>query len=222
MEEKMVDKKADLGKHDFQAMAKRLSSVPIPVQKEPSDIPDETVERVAGMMVRCGYEMGADALSALNDYMRGYNLWICGAVGVGKTFFFECLNSVRRSMGIQPIVKLSMLETQGWTMEDAAKWSERTYEMDVLIDDVGAEPMLNHYGEKVEVFPYLLEMRMARRSCRTHMTSNLGASDILKRYERRVADRFAQMFKMVEIKSKKSRRRVEPWIRQTSDGGFLI
>ena len=107
-------------------------------------------------------------------------------------------------------------------MDEAADWVGSVSSSDILVDDVGAEPMLNHYGEKVELFPYILNARMARRSCRTHITSNLGPSDILKRYDRRVADRFAQMFRMCEIRAKKSRRRCEPWIRQTTEGGVLL
>ena len=137
-------------------------------------------------------------------------MWLCGNVGVGKTFFFEVMSKLRISQGNAPIIKLSMLETQGWSMEDALRWTQENSQSDVLFDDVGAEPLLNHYGEKIEIFPYLLEKRMQVAS-RTHLTSNLGAADILKRYERRVADRFVQMFKMVEIKAKKSRRKLAPW-----------
>ena len=55
---------------------------------------------------------------------------------------------------------------------------------------------------------------------RTHMTSNLGPADILKRYDRRVADRFTEMFKLEKLESKKSRRHLSPWKKATA-GGLL-
>jgi hypothetical protein len=52
-------------------------------------------------------------------------------------------------------------------------------------------------------------MQLSQR--RTHLTSNLGIVDIRKRYGERVADRFVQVFKMEELKLKKSRRALRPW-----------
>ena len=203
----------------FAEMAKRLAESFIPKDEQPPQIKASTLEFYARKMAERGYEMTEMSLQILCEYLKGYNLWLCGSVGVGKTYFFETMSRVRKTRGMDPIVKLSMIETQGWTMEDAAEWAKDTAEYDVFIDDVGAEPMLNHYGEKIEVFPYLLEKRMQLRK-RTHLTSNLGPTDILKRYERRVSDRFVQMFKMMEMKSRKSRRRLAPW--KASENGAEV
>jgi len=197
----------------FADIVKQLAQSFVPNEVQAPTIKPETLKLFAEKMSEKGYEMTEASLKILNEYLKGYNLWLCGNVGVGKTFFFTCMSRVRKARGLSPIVKLSMIETQGWTMEDASEWARDVEDYDVLIDDVGAEPMLNHYGEKVEVFPYLLEKRMRISGQRTHLTSNLGPTDILKRYERRVADRFAQMFKMVEMKCKKSRRKLTLWKR---------
>jgi DNA replication protein DnaC len=180
--------------------------------KEP-EVKASVLEAWAKRMASLGYEWTEETLKILLLYLKGYNLWLVGNVGVGKTYFFDCLNKIRRARGGDPIIKLSMIETQGWTMEQAAEWARDYADYDVVIDDLGAEPLLNHYGEKIEVFPYLLEKRMNRTRRRTHMTSNLSAKDILKRYDRRVADRIAQMFKGFEIKARQSRRRNAPWIK---------
>ena len=180
--------------------------------KEP-EIKASVLEAWAKRMTSLGYEFTEETLKILLQYLKGYNLWLVGNVGVGKTYFFDCLNRIKQAREGGQIIKLSMIETQGWTMEQAAEWARDYADCDVVIDDVGAEPLLNHYGEKIEVFPYLLEKRMSRTRCRTHMTSNLSARDILKRYDRRVADRIAQMFKCCEIKAKQSRRRNAPWIK---------
>ena len=190
----------------------RVAEAFVPRENKEPEVRTSTRENFAKRMAGSGYQFTEETLKILLQYLKGYNLWLCGNVGVGKTFFFDCLNSIRRSYDSDRIVKLSMIETQGWTMEQAAEWAMDYADYDVLIDDVGAEPLLNHYGEKVEVFPYLLEKRMNRTRRRTHMTSNLGAKDMLKRYDRRVADRIAQMFRCCEIKAKQSRRKNAPWV----------
>lgn len=201
----------------FSDILERAAAAFVPQENKEPEIKASTLENWAKRMASVGYEFTEETLKILLQYLKGFNLWVYGNVGVGKTYFFDCLNRIKRARDGEPIIKLSMIETQGWTMEQAAEWARDYCEYDVLIDDVGAEPLLNHYGEKVEVFPYLLEKRMNRTRCRTHMTSNLSAKDILKRYDRRVADRIAQMFRGCEIKSKQSRRRNSPWVK--SEGG---
>lgn len=205
-------KKANL----FTDILGRVAEAFVPQENKEPEIKASTLEGWAKRMAGFGYEFTEESLKILLQYLKGYNLWIYGNVGVGKTFFFDCLNRIKRARDGDPIIKLSMIETQGWTMEQAAEWARDYCEYDVLIDDVGAEPLLNHYGEKVEVFPYLLEKRMNRTRCRTHMTSNLSAKNMLDRYDRRVADRIVQMFKGCEMKAKKSRRRNAPWIKSES------
>lgn len=177
------------------------------------------VEWFAKKMTEAGYDFTEDTLAILLDYLKGYNLWLFGNVGVGKTFFFDCMNQVRNIRGTDRIIKLSMIETQGWNMDDAREWANDSRDNDVLIDDVGAEPIMNHFGQKVEVFPYLLEKRMQLTLRRTHITSNLGGADILKRYDRRISDRFTQMFKPYQIKAKRSRRKLSPWLKSFDGGG---
>ena len=212
--------KAQGAKKDaFAEMVKKLAESFVPAEIKPPQVKESVLECYGRKMSELGYEMTKTSLQILCEYLKGYNIWLCGPVGVGKTYFFETMSRLRLARNMDPILKLSMLETQGWTMDSAAQWVRDTAEYDVFIDDVGAEPMLNHYGEKVEVFPYLLEERMRTRM-RTHLTSNLAPKDILRRYERRVADRFVQMFRMVEMKSKDSRRRLAPW--KASENGAEV
>lgn len=194
----------------FAEMIERLAKEMVAPVKTPN-VTVAAVEEMAKKMISAGYEMTQGSLSILADYLKGYNLWLCGNVGVGKTFFFDCISRIRRERGLYPIIKLSMLETMAWKMDDARDWVEEAEDSDVLIDDVGTEPEMNSYGMKAELFPYLLEKRMQNTRRRTHMTSNLGPRDILKRYDMRVSDRFVEFFKMEKIEEKKSRRHLKPW-----------
>ena len=197
----------------FAEIAERtLARLVRPVQGE--EVDRKTVEQYAVWMAKCGYEMTPFTVKVLADYLNGYNLWLCGKPGVGKTFFFDCMSRIRKGRGGEPIVKLSMIETQGWTMDTAREWVSENEWHDIVIDDLGYEPLLNHYGEKVELFPYLLECRM-QTTKRTHLTSNLGSKDIVVRYKRRVSDRFVQFFKKEAFKDGESRRVIRPWQKLT-------
>lgn len=210
----------------FQSVVDRLVNEMVGQMEQPS-VKNEVIEKVGLQMVRCGYKMSPWAVNVLADYLRGYNLWLCGRPGAGKTFFFDCMSAVRKSMGYDRIAKLSMIETQSWTMDSAKEWADENEDRDVLIDDVGTEPEeMVSYGQRVDLFQYLLEKRMQLRR-RTHLTSNLGAKDITRRYGLRVADRFVQMFKMhiypesVDGKKTSSRRTLSPWRTAKSGNGVI-
>ena len=64
---------------------------------------------------------------------------------------------------------------------------------ELVLDDAGAEPLFNFYGDKMEILPYILDKRM-ESPCRTHMTGNLTPKEMGRRYGARVADRFVEMF----------------------------
>ena len=184
----------------------------------PPVVKESVVEWYAQRMMAYGYDFTAETLGILADYLKGYNLWLCGNVGVGKTYFFDCMNRVRRQRQFSPIVKLSMIETQGWNMDTAREWVDENSDSDILIDDVGTEPLMKSWGQEAELFPYLLEKRMQLSNRRTHLTSNLGVIDIKKRYGERVVDRFVQVFKMEQLKIKKSRRVLRPWKKAANVG----
>ena len=198
-------------KNEFAAIIDKVAKGMEKKVQGPPTVRKSVVEDYARLMMGFGYDLTPDTMAILVDYLKGYNLWLCGCVGVGKTYFFDIMNKIRLSKGLDPIKKLSMLETQGWTMSTARDWADDSREFNVVIDDVGTEPLMKSYGQEAELFPYLLEKRMQLTGKRTHLTSNLGPQDIKKRYGERVADRFVQMFKMEPLKAKKSRRVLRPW-----------
>lgn len=209
-------------KYTFGDMLDRLVKNIVRKAEAPPVVKAGVVELYAQRMMAYGYDFTAETLGVLADYLKGYNLWICGNVGVGKTYFFECMNRVRRQRQYSPIVKLSMIETQGWNMDNAREWVEYSSDSDVLIDDVGTEPLMKSWGQEAELFPYLLEKRMQLSNRRTHLTSNLGVIDIKKRYGERVVDRFVQVFKMEQLKLKKSRRVLRPWKKASNVGDGVV
>jgi len=75
----------------------------------------------------------------------------------------------------------------------------------VVLDDIGAEPTFNEYGNRWDVLPWLLEMRLAS-SGRTHFTTNLSPAELSKRYGARTVDRLHEMACDVTFKGKSNRR----------------
>lgn len=217
--------KCSPGKDIFAEIAKEAAEAAKAAETENAacrTVPQEHVDpdllkRQAVRLAKAGYDMTPHMVETLESYIKGYNIWLVGKPGVGKTFFFKCLNKVRSDRGVYRIVILSMIETQGWTMEDAKRWVEANVDNDVMIDDVGSEPVMISFGMKAELFPYLLEARMSCKR-RTHITSNVDKADILDRYGVRVADRFAQFFKRCKMDTTSSRRTLKPWI-STEQGG---
>lgn len=207
----------------FTDLLDRIAKDLVPIKQPEPQIKVAVVEEYARQMAKLGYEFSGESLKMLASYLKGYNLLVIGQVGIGKTFFFDCINEIRRSQYRDRLIKLSMLETQGWKMEDAKEWIDDYSDCDVLIDDVGTEPKMRSWGQEAELFPYLLEMRMKLRrgQYRTHMTTNKTLPEIEERYGRRVRDRLNQMFKFVPLTAKKSRRKdsLVPWrVPETRDG----
>lgn len=178
------------------------------------------LESYAKRMTSYGYEFTPKTLKVLADYLKGYNLMLCGQVGLGKTFFFECMSKVRLSMNYGAIEKLSMVETQVWTLDMVREWVDETRNSDIVIDDLGTESskMVN-FGQEYSLFPYLLEKRMQLSHRRTHVTSNYDAKELMAKYGQRVGDRFIQMFKEEIFAPRRSRRVSRPWKSGPKDGG---
>jgi DNA replication protein DnaC len=177
----------------------------------------ELVEDYSRLMAEQGYDLAPEIVDALSWYLKGYNLLISGCVGTGKTYFFKCLSDVLKLKKLPSIHRLTMIKTQGWDMEQASNWIEEMKDCDVLLDDVGTEPCMSSWGQKAELFPYLLEMRMMNHDHRMHITTNLSIGEIINRYGERVGDRMVQMFHSIKIKQTSSRRKQKPWVKPCSD-----
>lgn len=133
-----------------------------------------------------GYEPSPESISALFSYMKGYGLFLMGGVGTGKTFFFRSLR--------ERVEVFSMLRNMAKPLDDISREVEAMRGDEILLDDIGAEPVYNNYGSRLDLLPWLIEMRL-ESPMRTHFTSNLKAEALMKRYGARVMDRVKQMAK---------------------------
>lgn len=161
-------------------------------------------------MAKRGYNHSEASLTALELYIRGFGLWLSGDVGTGKTMFFRLLRPLdirlRRTGRAPNIVIFPMVMTLEMSVDDIKTWLGENFYNEVVLDDVGAEPVFNHFGGKFDILPYILDKRLDS-PCRTHATSNLKPKAMVERYEdKRIIDRFAEMFVKVPFTGPSMRR----------------
>ena len=167
-----------------------------------------TAERLtmwARGMTAHGYRHSEESLEALRLYLAGYGLLLMGGVGTGKTYFFRTVGAVLRSTGIPRPAIFPMLDTVGRKVEDVREYFNEMAGQELVLDDIGAEPTFNEYGNRWDILPWLLEMRMAA-SGRTHFTTNLSPAELEKRYGARTVDRLHEMAASVAYTGKTNRR----------------
>lgn len=158
----------------------------------------EAVKARALDMAKLGYRHTEASLTALEMYIKGFGLWLSGDVGTGKTMFFKLLRPLNlrfRTTGqIPKIIIFPMVRTLEMSVDDIKEWLGENFYNEVVLDDVGAEPVYNHFGGKFDILPYILDKRLDS-PCRTHATSNLKPKAMVERYDdKRILDRFSEMF----------------------------
>lgn len=155
----------------------------------------ERLVRWANAMAKAGYRHSEDTLDALRLYIAGYGLLVFGGVGVGKTFFFRAAGRAAKALvapdAPEPFV-WNMMGVAGRRMDEIRAKLLALRDREVVVDDVGAEPVYNEFGSRWEILPWILEMRLESGS-RTHFTTNLSPADIERRYGARTVDRMHEM-----------------------------
>lgn len=178
-------------------------------------VSEEAIRSRSMEMAKAGYIHTRQSLEALEAYLKGYGIGLIGPVGTGKTMFFRVvrpLNVTVRETGKKPcIVVFGMARTLGMGVDELNDFLEEHKYDEVVLDDVGTEPLYNFYGEKMEILPYILDRRM-ESPCRTHMTSNLTIRDIGERYGVRVVDRINEMVSVHRLQGP-SNRQLRPNLR---------
>ena len=75
----------------------------------------------------------------------------------------------------------------------------------LLLDDLGAEPPFNDYGRRLELLASIINLRY-NSPCVTHITSNLTAAQIARRYDASTWDRIREMTRGFELKGESRRK----------------
>lgn len=130
------------------------------------------------------------------NFDRSKGLWVRGGAGVGKTYPLQLLEENE----LNPFRVMSMIEIAGNVSEEGEY--ELTGSM-CVIDDVGSEqPLINHYGTKINWFKDFIEMFYASKKSfsRIIITTNCDFDEIENKYGFRVRSRIKDMFNIINIK----------------------
>ena len=174
-------------------------------EERAADVTAERLTAWAQQTAAHGYRHTEESLEALRLYLAGYGLLLMGGVGTGKTYFFRAVGAVLRSMGRTRPAIFTMMDTVGRKVDDVREYFNEMSAQEMVLDDIGAEPTFNEYGNRWDILPWLLEMRIAA-SGRTHFTTNLTPEELEKRYGARTVDRLHEMAASVTYTGRSNRR----------------
>ena len=176
----------------------------------------EQVMAAAAQMVKRGYEPKESALDALTSYLEGYNLWLAGEVGTGKTAFFKAAPlflppEIKDSPHYPRRVIVDMAsDFDGMTISDIREYLFENRYNEIVLDDVGNEGTLNDYGNRREILPFVMAERAKVAPC-THLTTNYEKTYFDERYGYGFFDRLRSSAYFVKF-SGISRRQLAPHI----------
>jgi len=137
-------------------------------------------------------------------------LFLCGTVGTGKTYLLKCLG--KKIVSMSRMVEL-WHDNKG---RSGGFWYDTfgVYDNDVesggeyVFDDVGQEPVVVSFGEKLELFSHLVPRvygAYERHGAVPYITTNLNRDAFLARYGARTVDRIAEMCDVIEFKGRSLR-----------------
>lgn len=177
-------------------MPKFALSKPVKIGKE------QLLAKARAMALR-GFDHSAKTLEVLEAYLQGYGILLSGGVGVGKSYFFECVEP-------EPLPVLSFNSCALWKYDAISEWLADHRNQDIVLDDVGWDAELgNNYGTKFEVLQIVLDERL-RQNGRTHITTNLTNDELIVRYDAHLIDRIYQLCKCFALPSQESKRDARP------------
>ncbi len=188
---------------DFNAILQAV--MPLAKQKRRPEVAPAIVEGHAARMAKEGYLHSVESLKAVKLCLEGYGVLISGNVGTGKTFLFQTLYAPvpRRMWSTQEIC-------ERFTPADVGAWMSQFDNLAFILDDLGAEPVYNNFGSRVEMMSLVIEHRSRlRNAVQTHITTNLTAAQVKERYGDRVLDRINGMCTFIKFKGH-SLRNAEP------------
>ena len=177
-------------------------------------VPEDELRRVAQAMLARGYVPDARVLAAVEKYLQGYALWIVGDVGTGKTSFFRALPVYQpQGRNDRKRVVLNMGRLLGKSVDEVKEFLEYHRDDELVLDDIGKEPLFVEYGTRFEILPWLVEERIEAKP-RTHFTSNYGKKYFDERYGYGLFDRIFTAAYFAEWPGQ-SRRTLAPRVRYT-------
>lgn len=148
-------------------------------------------------------------------------IYLYGDIGTGKSYLFEILEKIylktknsklrfkkTNTISLIDCVRAELSRSSKLSINDESLYTRYTYGT-VYFDDLGAETVINHFGNQIDVMSDILQLRYShlnRTNCRTFISSNLCPKQVKERYGERLYDRLYEMFNFIELEGKTRRK----------------
>jgi len=137
---------------------------------------------------------------------KKHGLILSGGVGTGKTYFLKSCFRIRAFVKASKFIE-AYKENDGMTSgnfwyDTIGVMESETWGRNIIIDDLGVEPICNYYGTTIELMDEILNQRYLdwqRNRALTLITTNLTPVKLQKRYDARTCDRLMEMCDLVEF-----------------------
>jgi DNA replication protein DnaC len=135
-----------------------------------------------------------DIIQSIEKKERG--VLIYGNVGSGKTFIMDILLRVIHTQDKKKFSKVNAIDLITEFNLNGHDVFKKYHQKNVFFDDLGAETKGKFYGENMEAFEKLIQIRYNEFrdfGTVTHFTTNLTKNEILERYGERIVSRLKEM-----------------------------
>lgn len=135
-------------------------------------------------------------------YDLNKGLLIRGVSGLGKTYLLKCIEQ----NDIRPITTVSMIDISEEVKSEG--YYDLRYQNTLYLDDVGTEePVVNHYGTKINWFKNFIEMYYLKNKPfdKLIISTNNSFDEIESKYGFRVRSRIKDMFNIIDVQGKDMR-----------------
>ena len=134
------------------------------------------------------------------DLNKGF--LIRGVSGLGKTYLLKCIEN----NDVRPIKIVSMIDISEQVKEEGTY--DLQYKNSLYLDDVGTEePIVNHYGTKINWFKNFIEIYYLKNKPfnKLIISTNNSFDEIENKYGFRVRSRIKDMFNIIDVRGKDMR-----------------
>lgn len=143
------------------------------------------------------YHFTKEHENILSVFKNGkYGLMIHGNPGTGKTFIFEILHRIINPRAKIHFRKINVLKVVLDFNSNGHRCLRNYMGDNILFDDLGTEKIGSSYGDKIEVFQLLIQLRYdlwRSEKKRTFFTTNKTEDEINERYGERCSSRIYEM-----------------------------
>ena len=126
----------------------------------------------------------------------GKGLMLMGSYGTGKTLMMRALQRCVRGDQLYFTIHTTHEVATAYNLNGTAGLQKFMRPKHLMFDDLGAERLGQHYGDRVEVMQQIIEERydlFLKDRAMTHLTTNLTGDEILARYGHRMYSRLRHM-----------------------------